>query len=301
MTLFYWIVVTLFGLGLYLAARQFLDLVVDLLSGLAGLIRRRFRLGALRGLLELQRQAGVQPDDNRKSANLLLYSLAQWHPLWIAAAVLAAILLADAMRSPLAFGAILVGGELYRSASRSRRMQRLNEDAGNLIIQFASRYPLVRSLAKALRDASAALPGGEVRRAVEACLARLGMNQKVDEAMQPLRTLNHTVLNRFARLLAGAQDTNQDVFLDTLRILREDVESRLDLHRQARQSLTLVRGTTRVLQAVVVAAMAAVTTLPNWRYYFVSSPKNWLLFVSMLGVAALGSFYVEAELRQVEM
>ena len=108
------------------------------------------------------------------------------------------------------------------------------------------------------------------------------------------------VLARFAGLLADVQDTNQEVFLDTLRLLQEEVESRMELHQQSRQSLTLVRSTTRVLQVVVVAAALAASLLPNWRFYFVENMKNWMLFVSMLGVAALGSFYVEAELRQLE-
>ncbi|PIZ26382.1 MAG: hypothetical protein COY47_00825, partial [Chloroflexi bacterium CG_4_10_14_0_8_um_filter_57_5] len=125
-------------------------------------------------------------------------------------------------------------------------------------------------------------------------------------AVQPLRdagaehSLSHVVLARFAGLLADVQDTNQEVFLDTLRLLQEEVESRMELHQQSRQSLTLVRSTTRVLQVVVVAAALAASLLPNWRFYFVENMKNWMLFVSMLGVAALGSFYVEAELRQLE-
>lgn len=59
-------------------------------------------------------------------------------------------------------------------------------------------------------------------------------------------------------------------------------------------------GLDRALQAVVVAAMTAASLLPNGRSYFVASSRNWMLFVGMLVVAALGSFYVEAELRLLE-
>jgi len=53
-----------------------------------------------------------------------------------------------------------------------------------------------------------------------------------------MQALGYPALNRFARLLGNVQDTNQDVFMKTLEILRKEVEGRMDLHRQARQSLT---------------------------------------------------------------
>lgn len=307
-----WILMALIGLGLFLLFHQGLESVADLLGGLARLVRRRFRPVALQRLKELQERAGVQSGqvtDGRNKALLTLAGLAQWRPFWIAAAVLAALLLADSLRSPLALAAVVVCGELYRSGARSRRMQRLNEDAGNLIVQFSSRYPITRSLGKTLKHIASALPapstklgtGGEVRLAVEDCQNRLQMNQKPAEALKVMKALGHPALNRFARLLGNVQDTNQDVFMNTLEILRKEVEGRMDLHRQARQSLTLVRSTTRTLQAVALSAMIAASLLPNWRYYFIASPQNWLLFLGMLAIALLSSFYMEAELHQLEV
>ena len=301
---FPWILLALTGLGLYLLAYQVVDLAADLIAGLAGLLRHRFQPVALQRLKELQSQAGVQPSlegAGRSKALLTLAGLSQWRPFWVAAAALAALLLADSLRSPLALAVVLAAGELYRSATRSRRMQRLNEDAGNLVVQFASRYPITRSLGKTLKDVSSALPGGEVRSAVEDCLKRLQMNQKPGEALKRMKALDYPALNRFARLLANVQDTNQDVFMKTLEILRKEVEGRMDLHRQARQSLTLVRSTTRLLQGVAVAAMAVAGVLPNWRNYFVASPQNWLLFLGMLVIVLLSTFYMEAEMYQLEV
>jgi len=250
-------------------------------------------------------QAGIQapetPTPTKSQGISLLLGLMQWRPFWIAGAVLAALLLGDSLRSPLAFAVILTVGELYRSAYRSRRLQRMNEDSSNLIIQFASRYPISRSLANTLRESTKTLPGREVRRAVEACLARMATNQELSEALLPLQTIRYPALERFARVLSGAQDTNQDLFIKTLDILRAEVESHMDLHRQARQSLTLIRGTARILQAVVVIAMIIASVLPNWSHYFTASGKNWLLFIGMIATSMLGSFYVEAELRQLEI
>jgi hypothetical protein len=299
---FSWILVALFGLGAYLLAQLGLDSLVDLLGGFIGLLRRRYQPLALRHLKALQEQAGVQPEaskESRRKATLL--GLLQWRPFWITAALLAALVLADSLRSPLVLAVVLTGGELYRSASRSRRQQRLNEDAGSLVVQFASRYPITRSLGKTLKDVLNALPSGEVRSAVEDCLARLQMNQPPSEALRRMKALDYPALNRFARLLGNVQDTNQDIFMKTLEILRKEVEGRQDLHRQARQSLTLVRSTTRLLQGVAVTALAVASLLTNWRTYFIASPQNWLLFLGMIGVALLSSFYMEAELHQLEV
>ena len=295
--------VTLFGLGLYLLARQLLEILSDLLAGLAGYFRRRLRHMALRRLAEFQQQNGVPLEEKKDATSplLILSGLLRWQPFWMATAALAALIFADALRSPLAFAVILTTGELYRATFRSIRFQKMNEDASSLILQFTSRYPMSRSLMKTIKDTSASLPGGEVRRAMEACLRRLHMNQKLAEAMKPLQLLGYPVLSRFGQVLSSAQDTNHDIFIKTLEILRNEVESRLELHRQARQSLTLVRGTVRVLQAVAGLALAIASTLPNWRSYFLASTKNWMLFVGMLGIVVLGSLYVETEMRQMEV
>ena len=301
-TALYWVILALFGIGLYLAAHLVLELAADLLGGIAGLVRRRLQPAAVQRLLALvQEEAHPAQKITRLTPRLALSGLTLWRPFWAAAGILAALLLSDSLFSPLALVVILVGGELYRSTFISRRTARLNEDAGNLIIQVVSRYPINRSLSKTLKDAADTLPDGEVRRAALEATARLGMNQASGEALQPLRAVRHPVLTRLAVLLSNVQDTNQDVLMRTLELLQEDVQSRLGLRQQARQSLTTLRGTVRILQGVVVAAMIVAGTLPAWRFYFTSSPKNWALFIVMLATATLGSLYVESEMRQLEV
>jgi len=298
----YWLLPPLFGLGIFLLAHQILDVVADLAVGLAGLLRRRLEPAAVRRLKEFQQLSGIRSQDSaggRRRATFL--GMLQWRPFWIAAASVAAAVLWDPLYSPLAAGTIFVGGELYRSATRSKRTQRLNEDAGNLIVQFASRYPIARSVDKTLREACTTLPGGEVRSAVEGCLARLQMNQEMSQVTEPLERIGYPALTRFARLVTVVQDTNQDVFIKTLEVLKNEVEGRLSLHQQARQELTLVRGTTRSLQVVVVGAATISAVLPNWRIYFVQNAANWLLYFGMLAIVAVASLYVEAELRVLEI
>ena len=208
--IFYWIVTILFALGVYLLSRQAFEIVADLAAGLVGYLRRRFQPRVMRRLIVFQEQAGVQPDEKEKkslSLRLILYGLSQLRVAWIALGVLAALIFADALYSPVALTVILVGGELFRAQAFSRRMARLNEDAANLIVQFGSRYPLTRSMTRTLRDAADTLPGGVVRQAVEQCVIRLNMNQNSVEAMKPLRAIAHPVIDRFTSLVADVQDT----------------------------------------------------------------------------------------------
>ncbi|MCG2739625.1 MAG: hypothetical protein L6300_05230, partial [Syntrophaceae bacterium] len=170
-----WTTVFLFGAGVYLLSRQALDLILDVSTGLIGYIRRQLQPRVMWRLLTViqedpTRQA-VQKQGERISARLLLYSLSRLRVAWIAVGVLAALLLSDAMLSPVALTAILVTGELYRAQLYHQRMGRLNEDVGNLVVQFQSRYPLNRSLVKTLQEAANVLPNGETRSAVESTLA----------------------------------------------------------------------------------------------------------------------------------
>ena len=174
----YWIGTLLFGLGLYLIFQEAFGFAAGLLVGFAGYLRRRFAPRTFQRLLKLQAQDDSSQKQNQGGLSIrrLLYGLGQLRITWLVLAVLAALILMDKMLSILALVVLLVGGELYRSQAFSRRAAKLNEDSGNLILQFESRYPVSRSLTKTLRDSAASLPGGGVREATEECIARLSMN-----------------------------------------------------------------------------------------------------------------------------
>ena len=195
---------------------------------------------------------------------------------------------------------IPVSAELYRTQVQRRQQQKIDEDVSNLVIQVEARYPLNRSLIRTLKESLATLPDGVVSQALQVCIRKLDMNADTETALEPLRKLSHASLNRLTGVLVRAQDTRQEVFLDTLRLLREEVESRMQLRRHARRSLTVVFITTRVLQAVLVITFLVVGLFPAWRTYYTVSPRNWLGMIVALFVATAGSIYVELEMRDLE-
>ena len=303
--LFSWALLAVFAFGLYLVTRQLLDVVFDLAAGTVEYLRYRMQPKLVR-LLESRSDTTFQAfirsgDDEKNERTFIVVSLLYLRVMWVAGALLATFLMYDELRSPIVFAVILVAGELYRSRVDYQRTSKLNDDVGNLVVQFVARYPIAHSAKKTLQDTAAILPKGRVKKAILLCLNRLDAGQPPSEALIPLSEVQHPVLRRFASIVMIAQDTDRTVLLDTLKLLSDDVESRLDLRRQSRRSLTLVRGTVRVLQVVIVVAMGVVGVLPAWRSYFLTNSKNWLLLVSMVIVSALSSFYVEAEMRQLEV
>ena len=296
-----WLSLVLVGVGGYLATWTGLDILLDLTRGLAGYVQRRVRPRMMRRIMDYQVSQETQPPQGEIFTTKNLFTLAiESRPLWIAAGVLFSLVVFDKIFSPLLLFLVPMSVELYRTQVHRRRRHRMDEDVSNLVIQVEARYPLSRSLSRTLKEALSTLPDGKVNQALTACIGKLDMNADIEDALEPLRNLKHPSLNRLTAALARAQDTQQEVFLDTLRMLREEVESRMELRRHARRSLTVVFITTRVLQIVLVIASLVVGLLPAWRTYYTASPKNWLGMMTALFVATAGSIYVELEMRHLE-
>ena len=296
-----WLSLLLVGVGGYLVAWTGLDILLDLTRGLAGYVQRRLRPRMMRRIMDYQVSQETQPPQGEVFTTRNLFMLAiESRPLWIAAGVLLSLVVFDKIFSPLLLFLVPMSVELYRTQVHRRRRHRMDEDVSNLVIQVEARYPLSRSLSRTLKEALSTLPDGKVNQALTACIGKLDMNADIEDALEPLRNLKHPSLNRLTAALARAQDTQQEVFLDTLRMLREEVESRMELRRHARRSLTVVFITTRILQLVLVIASFVVGLHPAWRTYYTANPKNWLGMMIALFVATVGSIYVEMEMRQLE-
>ncbi len=297
-----WLSLLLVGVSGYLLAWTGLEILADLIDGLTGYIRRRLRPRMIRRIVDFQLNQEHLPSSYEEVLTTRnLFTLAvESRPLWIAVGLLLALAVHDEILSPLLLLLIPVSAELYRTQVHRRRRQKIDEDVSNLVIQVEARYPLNRSLSRTLKEGLAALPEGVVNQALMVCIGKLDMNADIADALEPLRNLAHPSLNRLTAALARAQDTRQEVFLDTLRLLREEVESRMELRRHARRSLTVVFITTRVLQIVLVIASLVVGLFPAWRTYYTASPKNWLGMMVALFVATAGSIYVELEMRDLE-
>jgi len=297
-----WLSLLLVGVSGYLLAWTGLEILADLIDGLTGYIRRRLRPRMIRRIVDFQLSQEHLPPSHEEvltTRNLFLLAV-ESRPLWIAIGLILALAIHDEILSPLLLLLIPVSAELYRTQVHRRRRQKIDEDVSNLVIQVEARYPLNRSLSRTLKEGLAALPDGVVSQALKVCIGKLDMNADIADALEPLKNLAHPSLNRLTAALVRAQDTRQEVFLDTLRLLREEVESRMELRRHARRSLTVVFITTRVLQIVLVIASLVVGLFPAWRTYYTASPKNWLGMMVALFVATAGSIYVELEMRDLE-
>jgi len=297
-----WLSLLLVGVSGYLLAWTGLEILADLIHGLKGYVQRRLRPRMIRRIVDFQVSHVHLPSSHEETLTTRnLFNLAaESRPLWIAVGLFLALAVHDEILSPLLLLLIPVSAELYRTQVHRHRRQKIDEDVSNLVIQVEARYPLNRSLSRTLKEGLAALPEGVVNQALMVCIGKLDMNADIADALEPLRNLAHPSLNRLTAALARAQDTRQEVFLDTLRLLREEVESRMQLRRHARRSLTVVFITTRVLQIVLVIASLVVGLFPAWRTYYTASPKNWLGMMVALFVATAGSVYVELEMRDLE-
>ena len=156
-----------------------------------GLVRRRFRPVVIRSLVDLQVEAGVieQQGEASLSIRAILRSLVTRQWFWGLTGILAAVAVSDVLLSPAVFVIIVVAGELHRSQHQQKRLQVLHRDAGELISQFASRYPLVKSVGKALSETADSLPDGEVRRAVRLVVQRVRVNQTIHESVEAFQVL----------------------------------------------------------------------------------------------------------------
>ena len=300
LTIYFWLATSLVALGMGLLSHIFLETLVEIGTGGIGLLKRRFRPGTVQRLLGFQAEvAENQTENGSRKLDLRLILASPW--VWAILSAGLALFTLDPMLSSATLVMTNVVGVLYRSQQRQKRMANLHQRTSDLILQFASRYPLVRSVGQALQATLQRLPQGEVRHTVVEVVRRLDLNQPIEQAVAPFLRLPVHSLHQLAVILANAQKTTPAVFQDTLEMLRLDVDGRRELHNLSRQSLTLIRSTARVLQAVLAGALIFVSLAPNWRLYFIGSTGHWMTFLVALGAGALGSLYIEAEIQLLEV
>ncbi len=292
-----WLATFLGTAGAALLLRQTFLTLLDLGEGTYRWARRKLLPRGMAWLREIEQEEDLPDEAVRRAA---LERLAENPLAWGALGLALAALLHDPMLSPAVLSVAAVWGDAWYTLRMSTRSRRMDEDAGNLVVQFESRYPILRSVTRSLSDALDALPQGEVRKAVDATLRRLRLSQDAAQAAMPLLHLPNPIASRFGLLLGSVQRTTPEVMQDALAQLREDVEDRLALRNEMRQDLTTLRGTVRFLQAVLLAGLGVVCLVPSWRTYYTDGGGHWTLYLLLLGVAVLGSLYVNAEIRQME-
>lgn len=289
MNLFSWMLnisIALLVAGVFLCSYRILSTSAEIITRLW---KRMFVSWAARRLSDL---GIVKVEDGKKHNNLDVKRLV----LFVAIPVLA-LAVRDLLLSPLmiAFGCLVIAWINYQARQTERG--RVNEDAELAALQMRSMLSVDRSLLNALNAIE--LPAGVLKRSIQQVVTRLQMHQPPDQAAQALKGLPGTVTARLAALIANSARITDEIQASLLVALEQEAHRQKLLRSKMRQTLALVRGTIRLLQGAVAAAMVFVLLSPTWRSFFLQDiPHRTLLTVLML-CAVLASLYFEYEVYQL--
>ena len=216
--------------------------------------------------------------------------------LFVAIPVMA-LAVRDLLLSPLVllFGLLLIAWMNFQTRQNERG--RINEDAEMAALQMRSLLIVDRSLLNALNGIE--LPPGVLKRSVQQVVTRLQMHQPPEQSAQSLKGLPGTVTARLAALIANSAQITDEIQSSLLVALEQEAHRQKLLRSKMRQTLALVRGTIRLLQGVVAAAMLFVLLSPIWRSFFLQDIPHRTLLTVLMVCAALASLYFEYEVYQL--
>ena len=289
MNLFTWIVnlaVVLLVIGVFLVSYHFLSTVVEVITRLW---KRMFVSWATRRLSDL---GIVKAEEGRQHSHLDVKRLV----LFVSIPVLA-LAVRDLLLSPLViiFGLLVIAWMNFQAGQNERG--RVNEDAELAALQMRSMLNVDRSLLNALNGIE--LPGGVLKRSIRQVVTRLQMHQPPEQAAHALKGLPGTVTARLAALIANSARITDEIQSSLLVALEQEAHRQKLLRSKMRQTLALVRGTIRLLQGAVTAAMVFVLLSPTWRDFFLQDIPHRTLLTVLMVCAVLSSLYFEFEVYQL--
>ena len=289
MNVFTWIVnlgVILLAVGIFLCSFHALTTVVEVA---VRLWKRMFVSWATRRLTDL---GIVKAEEGRHHKTLDGKRLA----VLVVIPVLA-LAVRDLLLSPLmiVFGLLVIAWMNFQSRQNERG--RVNEDAELAALQMRSMLSVDRSLLNALN--SIELPGGVLKRSVQQVVTRLQMHQPPEQAAQALKGLPGTVTARLAALIANSARITDEIQSSLLIALEQEAHRQKLLRSKMRQTLALVRGTIRLLQGAVAAALVFVLLSPIWRSFFLQDIPHRTLLTVLMVCSVLASLYFEFEVYQL--
>lgn len=208
-----------------------------------------------------------------------------------------ALVLHDILLSSLVLGmgAVLLAWSRFQQKQAERAQ--INEDAETVALQIRSLMSVDHSLLNALTRVQ--LPTGVMNRAIGQVASRLRMHQAPLQAAQALKGLPGTVTSRLSAIIAHNARLTDAVQDGLLLSLEQEAHRQKLLRAKTRQTLSLVRGTIRLLQAVVVSALGFVLASPAWRDFFLQDIPRQVLLVVMLAGIVFASLYFEVEVHQL--
>ncbi len=208
-----------------------------------------------------------------------------------------ALAVRDLLLSPIVLGCGLLVFWWVNFQERQGERSRVNEDAEMAALQMRSLMHIDHSLLNALN--SITLPDGLLKRSLQKAIARLQMHQPPDQAARALEGLPGAVTARLVALIANSARITDEVQASLLVALEQEAHRQKLLRSKMSQTLALVRGTIRLLQGVVAAAMIFVLLSPTWRDFFLQDIPHRTLLTTLLLCAVVASLYFEYEVYQL--
>lgn len=208
-----------------------------------------------------------------------------------------AIAVRDLLLSPLIllFGLLIFAWMNYQERQSER--SRVNEDAEMAALQMRSLLAVDRSLLNALNGIT--LPDGVLKQSLQKVVARLQMHQPPEQAIQALQGLPGNVTARLAALIGNSARITDEIQTSLLVALEQEAHRQKLLRSKMTQTLALVRGTIRLLQGVVAAAVCFVLLNPTWRNFFLQDIPHRTLLTVLLVCSIVASLYFEYEVYQM--
>ncbi len=208
-----------------------------------------------------------------------------------------AIAVHDFMLSPLVLVIGLIILIWINFQQKQVERAQINEDAEAVALQIRSLMSVDHSLLNALTQVK--LPMGVMNHAIEQVASRLRMHQPPTQAAQALKGLPGNVTSRLSALIANNAQLTEEIQDELLVSLEQEAHRQKLVRSKTRQTLSLVRGTIRLLQGVVAASVSFVVLSPAWRDFFLQDAPHRVLLAVMICGVVLASLYFEYEVYQL--
>jgi hypothetical protein len=210
-----------------------------------------------------------------------------------------AIAVRDYLLSPIVVLVGLVVLLWMNFQKKQKESAQINEDAEIVALQIRSAMSLDRSILSALSKIE--LPEGSMKQALTQVVSRLRMHQRPDQAASTLKRLPGSVTARLAALIGFSASITDELQDNLLRTLEEEAHRQKLQRSKTHQTLSLVRGTIRLLQGAVAGAIVFVVLTPAWRTFFLQDIPHRVLLTALITSVTIASLYFEVEVYQMSV
>ncbi len=201
----------------------------------------------------------------------------------------------DLLVSPVLFLLAYVVGRVQQTHQEGAQWEKDAADAAALIEGFRSVFAVRHTQFGGLEEAAKMIPDGRVAAAVRHAVAMNRLGRSVEECWRSMRDINNPFLSDFIFILERIELADAALTDQNLRGLLARVERRQERANRARVVLSRVRGTARLLQGGLLAALLVSLVVNLWRSYWLGSINTRIMFLLIAGAVALVTVYLEQQ------